>query len=157
MSITSDQNLYAQYQLVSYVLRWSYPLAAVGNYLADKGGSAETRGWKRIKYTAVNGNVVYANPYMSNGSISIKPGSTVYLEAIAGDTPNVGHYFSDITWYVGNDKAVGNDFDSHNPRQLVSSHYVPGSNGVLSFVEDRWARDDDGKKNFWWHVRFTAS
>ena len=99
---------------------------------------------------------VYTDPYKSSGRIEIKPGSTVYLEAVSGAAPDYGHTYSDISWYVGNDLEVGNDFGSHGSYQLVSSHYAPPSNGTLSLGEDIWSRDDNGKKNFWWHVRFTA-
>ena len=156
VTITANKTLYAQWTLYAYVLRWSSPLASVGSFLGTGGASAGTAAYKRIKYTDYNGNIVYTNPYKSSGRIEIKPGSTVYLEAVSGAVPDAGHYYTDITWYVGDNLAVGDDFGSHGAYQMVSSHYAPPSSGTLA-GSDKWATDDNGKKNFWWHVRFTAS
>ena len=131
-------------------------MASVGSFLGTSGTSSGTAGYKRIKYTDYNGNIIYTDPYKSSGRIEIKPGSTVYLEAVSGAVPDAGHYYTDITWHVGDNLAVGDDFGSHGAYQMVSSHYAPPSSGTLA-GSDKWATDDNGKKNFWWHVRFTPS
>ncbi len=154
LTSAANQTYYAQWTLYAYVLEWDKPLATVGSFLGDRGPSSSTKGWKRIQYTNLEGNMAYANPYEKTGKISIKPGTSVYMQMPAGDKIP-GRYYSSISWKV-NGKDVG--LSQNNNFVLLSSCYTPKDNNKLILIQDQWSTDSDlglsnGQYNVWWHIK----
>ena len=133
----ANLTLYAQWKLDGYTLKWTGRLSQYGSYLGSGNvtGRSGNAGYKRIVYTNTSGQTAYADPY-SAGSITIKPGTTVALQMVAGRNDYIQSY---IRWYVGG-SYVDNNFGY--VYALLSSSWMPSGSYTLTTRDDIYYSDD---------------
>ena len=140
----ANLTLYAQWKLEGYTLKWTGSLSQYGHFLGtgNISGSSGNAGYKRIVYINTSGQTAYADPY-SAGSITIKAGTAVTLQMVAGRRS------SDISWFVGGTVVPyinqGIDFF------VLSSTWAPSGSYTLSEYLDH----EDRGGYCWWSVRVT--
>jgi len=144
----ANLTLYAQWKASGYTIKWTSALSSYGSYLGTGSvtGSGSNAGWKRIVYTDTSGKTAYANPYQA-GSITIKQGTAVTLQMVAGVSRNTS---SAVTWYVG-----GSFVDVHSSYRnvLLSSSWTPSGSATLTKEYDAYVNKTGDNYYYEWYVK----
>ncbi len=151
VTTAGDHTLYARWTLYSYDVEWSGgPLAVIGKYLGDQENyTEETRGYKKIKYTAPDGRSLVCDPFKDSGVMHIKPGSKIYFVLVSGrqimDDKKV-YLKSRVSLYEGSNHKKTADRTGSGYYD-VTVEYAPKGNCTLKRRTDRWVdkKEEDPK------------
>lgn len=134
-----------------YTVKWTSSLMPNNdvryiNKTNPSGSTSTSYGAKQIRYTRPDGTTATADPGSANSSgITIKKGSTVYLEMYAGS----GSQDSVVNWC-----GLSGAYDYGNGGSLISVGYVPTGGITLSYRIDSY---DSSNKYYRWYVTASAS